>query len=349
MIIHMLDELHTRVGWPYRQLCRATGLSHTRLGRWRTRLRLDQPLWQTPGPKKATPLPLETARAAVAQLRHGRHRSHGMGALYQELGDQISRRQLQRLATEMRLMCQRQRAAAQCRILWLKPGLVWSMDGADLFRCGHARLRLHNIHDLGSRYKLQPLVDTQLLGPHIARHLGVLFTQHSPPVFFKRDNGGAENHHAVNEVLAHYAVIPLNNPLYYAPYNGAMERAQREVKEAFLRHCQAALLTANSTLVWSSSAIACVHELNHQPRSCLQGATACAVFQAGQQQLREYTSQRRKEIYIWITNLTGLICEASGETNPCRYRLAQRLATEAWLELNGVIKTIHNQQNVSLH
>lgn len=222
------------------------------------------------------------------------------------------------------------------------------MDRADLLRCDKALLRLHNIHDLGSRYKLQPIVDTHLLGPRIARHLGVLFTQHRPPVFFKRDNGGVENHHDVNEVLAHHVVIPLNSPLHYAPYNGAMERAQREVKEAFLRHCRALMATTSSP-VWSLSAMACVQELNHQPRPCLQGATACSAFQAGQQQLREYSLQRRKEIYIWITNLTGLILEASGETNSRRYRLAQRLAIETWLELNGVIKTIHNQQNVSSH
>ena len=41
----------------------------------------------------------------------------------------------------------------------------------------------------------------------------------------KRDNGRNMNHSAINDVLAESFVLSLNNPAYYAPYNGAIEES----------------------------------------------------------------------------------------------------------------------------
>jgi len=43
------------------------------------------------------------------------------------------------------------------------------------------------------------------------------------------------NHRAINDVLSESFVLPLNSPEYYAPYNGAIEESQREVKKKFTR------------------------------------------------------------------------------------------------------------------
>ena len=57
-----------------------------------------------------------------------------------------------------------------------------------------------------------------------------IFHRFGPPLFLKRDNGGNLNHLTVNQVLEEAMVIPINSPVITAPYNGAVEHAQGEVK-----------------------------------------------------------------------------------------------------------------------
>ena len=83
-----------------------------------------------------------------------------------------------------------------------------------------------------SRYKFAPLVDERFTGELVAARLDELFAQHGPPLVLKRDNGSNLNSEAVNAVLSRWLVIPLNSPPYYPPYNGGIERAQRELKAA---------------------------------------------------------------------------------------------------------------------
>ena len=51
---------------------------------------------------------------------------------------------------------------------------------------------------------------------------------------WKRSDWGVDNmnHIAINDVLAKSFVLPLNSPGYYAPYNGAIEESQRELKRS---------------------------------------------------------------------------------------------------------------------
>jgi hypothetical protein len=116
------------------------------------------------------------------------------------------------------------------RIDWGVPGVVWAMDGTEYDLGMAGKIHLHNTQDLGSRYKFLPLVGKDMIGEEIAGSLSEKFFRFGPPLLLKRDNEGSMNHGAVNGVLSEFFVLPLNSPEYYAPYNGAIEEAQRELK-----------------------------------------------------------------------------------------------------------------------
>jgi len=115
-------------------------------------------------------------------------------------------------------------------IEWLTPRIVWAMDatGYDLWMVG--KIHLHNTQDLGSRYKFAPMAQRIRKEKRWAGYLSEKFDRYGAPLVLKRDNEGNMNHTAINDVLAESFVLPLNNPEYYAPYNGAIEEAQREIK-----------------------------------------------------------------------------------------------------------------------
>ncbi len=346
MILQLLDELHEQTGWNYRRLCAETGVPFGNLQRWRTRQRAGALRWQKPGPKKLVPVDWEQLNAQVRDLRHGRHRSRGTGRLYREHQASLSRRDLQALVAQARRECQQRRATLTRCIHWREPALVWSIDDAELLSLTDGVLRLHNIHDLGSRYKHRPLLGRQLPGPRIAAHLDELFRRHGAPVVLKRDNGGNLNHAEVDAVLTRYAVIALNSPRHYPPYNGGMERAQREVKEAVrVRRGDGAASVDDP--VWSVVAESVIHDLNHRARPCLRGADACRTFATGKVKLAAYTLPKRKEIIHWITTLAQQLLADSGKNTPRQRAIAWRLAVETWLEQNGSIEITSHQQNVS--
>jgi hypothetical protein len=64
----------------------------------------------------------------------------------------------------------------------------------------------------------------------ISGYLTATFNRFGAPLFVKRDNGSNLNHTAVNDVLIEYFVMPVNSPVQYPPYNGAIEEAQTELK-----------------------------------------------------------------------------------------------------------------------
>ena len=230
MMVTTLSRLKQQVHWPYSRLCASLRLPYGSLRRWQHRLEHGQPALSKPGPHKVAPLHREELRVALCDLRHGRQRSRGIGRLYRQYQDQISRRDLQELANRVRRELAQQHQTEMRHITWQVPGLVWSLDDAELARFAHHRLYLHQVQDLGSRYKFTPWVGERVLGETVADHLEQLFLQHGPPLVLKRDNGSNLNQQAVDEVLARYLVMPLNSPPHYPPYNGGMECAVQELK-----------------------------------------------------------------------------------------------------------------------
>ena len=79
--------------------------------------------------------------------------------------------------------------------------------------------------------------------------------------------GGNLNHAAVDDVLEKALVIPINSPPYRASYNGAIEHAQGEFKSYLGRWNWKGQSVDHLVLLAEIAA----HDLNHQPRRCLDG------------------------------------------------------------------------------
>ena len=300
-----------------------------------------------PGPKPINPLEMEQLLNQLQQLDHGSKRSRGSGALHQRYHQQISRRDFRLLVKQARRHLQRQRRAGQCRIRWNLPGAVWSLDDTELVvrtTGGRFKLQLQQVQDLGSRYKFAPLVSKHLPGEVIAARLDALFRRHGPPLVLKRDNGSNLCHRAVDKVLARHLVIPLNSPPHYPPYNGGMEKAQGEVK-VVLNEKLSSLAEVSDSLVQPVAETA-VHQVNHQPRPCMQGRTACHAFSGAKAHMKEYNRPRRKEIIHEIMSLARTINETLAPTTSRLGRAASRLAVEIWLQRHGLI-TVYPSPKVS--
>ena len=342
MMVTTLSRLKQQVRWPYPRLCEALAVPYASFRRWKHRLAQGQPAIFKPGPHKVGPLRLEELHVDLCGLKHGRQRTRGVGRLYRQYQDQISRRDLEALTRTVRREQAQQRQAELRHITWQVPGLVWSLDDAELAGFAHRPLYLHQVQDLASRYKFTPWVGEQVLGESVAVHLEQLFLRHGPPLVLKRDNGSNLNQQAVDEVLARYRVMPLNSPPYYPPYNGGMECAVRELKtplvEKILAHGQ---IPESQVQTWAE---VLAHDLNHRSRPCLHGHVACRVFQDAKPALKAYTLRKRREIFDGINELTRTLIQVSAVHTQRQVDTARRRAVETWLQENGVITITQNQK-----
>src|SRR4029077_12561312 len=134
-------------------------------------------------PKKKEPLDPEAVQKKIQQLEHGRRRTAGTTALYQEFGDAISRRRFQELVAQER----QNRLDDMKRIQWLVPGAAWSIDTTEY---GSEKIKITPLRDLASKYQLPiPLVQPREEGTKIAQYLELMFRKEGPPMFLKRDLG----------------------------------------------------------------------------------------------------------------------------------------------------------------
>jgi transposase InsO family protein len=340
MVLEHVENLKAEVLWPYERLCEAFALPYSTLMRYRHRIARREPALYTPGPRKIVPLDIEKLIDEIVLLSHARERSLGAAQLYTRYRDQISRRELGSLVELTRQEVNRERKAHLRRVSWEIACLVWSMDEVELRGCG-SKFRLNQIQDLGSRYKFSPLVAEQITAEKVAAQLEELFGSYGAPLVLKRDNGPALNGQAVNAVLGKHLVIPLNSPSYYPPYNGGMERAQRELKERLLQKLTSLFLCDCGLLKAYGEAAA--NELNHNRRRSLKGQSSCEVFQAGKGALKTYNRRKRKEVFDWITELAVKIMESMEVKGQRQADAAWRIAVERWLQRNGIITVSHNK------
>lgn len=328
----------------YRSQCRGTEIGYSSFKRWHGRLNRGEAILHPPGPKKVGVLDVAGLDAEVEGLAHGRHRSQGTEALYRRHGEGISRRDLHEIVVRERREQNRQQREAQEEVTWLKPALVWAMDGLEYGTWRKESAYLQTLQDMASRYKLEPIVrEKEICGMDLAFHLRQLFERYGAPLFLKRDNGGNQNHSEVDALLGEYWVLPLNSPAYYAPYNGGMERTQRDFREAL--DARDAGKGRDPVLRVRDLAPVVVHDLNHRPRECLKGRTPCTVFFLGRAELAEYNIPRRKEVSDHIKADAARI--VAGQTGSRRIHAATawRLAAESWLRVNGFI-TVWAKQKV---
>jgi hypothetical protein len=217
------------------------------------------------------------------------------------------------------------------RIHWNVPNVAWSMDPCEYGGRDATgdKVYLNHMQDLASRYKFSPMTGDAPCGEEIAGYLAATFDRFGAPLFLKRDNGGNLNHVAVNNVLSDFFVMPINSPVHYPPYNGAIEEAQTELKNGLATKLSRQTCCPREHMDVYAATVE--HDLNHQPRQCLNGSNACQVYFTGK---RTFTKWERRDAYEWVTSVKNdMLCSREG----VQPQAAWRIAVEAWLRMKGLI------------
>jgi len=334
-----------RCGNSYRVACRALKIPRATFNRWRLRMKLGGALAKPPGPKKVEPFDPAVLQADIRSLRHGTKRSTGTTQLYRHYRQSVSRRELGGMVEQVRRDLAMDHRRQLRRIEWVGIGVVWAMDSTeyDQRSADGFKIYLHNTQDLGSRYKFPPLAGGCPQGEEIAGYLSDKFGRFGPPLILKRDNAGIMNHMAVNSVLAEFFVLPLNSPEYYAPYNGAIEESQGEMKR-----CLGEKLGVGVPCVLDQIgpyAEAAAQDLNHRVRESLGGRNACQAYFASGPRLI-FDKRERRGIYDCLIEWTGRILVSLNQPGPVAREAAWRIAVESWLRAKRCIR-VHEAQKVS--
>ena len=320
---------------PYRMICDALQLPLGSFNRWRCRIRENSALIKHPGPKKVEPFDCSVLDAEIRLLDHGRKRSAGTTELCQRHRLSLSRRDIGQMVERVRqdLLADHRRHLR--RIEWVTPGVVWAMDGTQYDAGPTGKIYLCNMQDLGSRYKFLPLAGGYPVGEQIAEYLSEQCDRYGAPLVIKRDNEGTMNHLAVNEVLREFFILPLNSPRDYAPYNGAIEESQRELKGCLREKLALAMSSPqNHIAAYAESA---VNDLNHRVRPCLNGRTSCQAFFAPSL-TPVFNRRQRREIYDSIMERVERILSTMKQSGQAVGESAWRIAVESWLKSRGHIK-----------
>jgi transposase InsO family protein len=339
--VEIIEGMKKRTRIPYGVICKTLQLPSSSFNRWRLRIREKVEILNPPGPKKVEPFDPSILDTEIRLLDHRVKRSAGTTGLYQQYRFSVSRRELGRMVEQVRQDLVLDRRTHLRRIEWLMPGVVWAMDFTEYDLGMAGKIYLHNTQDLGSRYKFLPMAGGYPVGEEVAGYLSEKFDRYGAPLVLKRDNEGNMNHIAINDVLAESFVLPLNSPGHYAPYNGAIEESQREVK-ANLRE----KLALGSPECWdhvAAYAEAAVNDLNHRHRPCLNGKTSCQVFFAPADR-PAFTKRERRAIYDSIMERVERILSAMKQSGQSIRESAWRIAVESWLKSKGFIKVHINQK-----
>ena len=342
--MEVIEEIKGRTGMSYAIVCRAMRIPLATVGRWRWRRKENHPLLNRPGPKKVEPFDPSTLEAEIRLLDHGAKRSGGATKLYGRYQDSISRRDLFRMVGQVRQEVAADHRKNLRRINWLVPGVVWGTEVTEYDLGMAGKIHLQNTQDLGSRYKFPPLSGECPVGEEVAGYLSEKFCRFGPPLFWKRDNGGNLNHGSVNGVLSEFFVLPLNSPAYYAPYNGAIEESQRELK-ACLREKLIPDLPHSENHSPAVYAEVAAHDLNHRLRPCLRGKTSCQVFFSWGER-PAFSKLERREIYDIVRERVERILASMNQFGKSAREAAWRIAVEFWLQSRGFIK-VHIPKKVS--
>ncbi len=341
--MEIIEDIKECTRMPYGIICRAVRVPLSTLGRWRRRKKGNRSLIDRPGPKKREPFDPSALEAEIRLLGHGVKRSAGAIRLYGRYQGSISRRELGRIVWQVRQDLVVDHRKNLRRIDWGVPGVVWAMDGTEYDLGMAGKIHLHNTQDLGSRYKFSPLAGEWPVGEEIAGSLSEKFFRFGPPLLLKRDNEGSMNHGAVNGVLSEFFVLPLNSPEYYAPYNGAIEESQRELKACLREKLMVDELRPSDSI--AAYAEVAAHDLNHRLRPCLRGKTSCQVFfSLGEKPA--FSKLERREIYDILMERVERILASMNQFEKSAREAAWRIAVEFWLQSRGFIK-VHIPKKVS--
>jgi len=336
MIPRILEQLHRgRQEFNWAQLCSGL-IGFSTVLRWKARAKAGQALVEKAGPKKKPLVNGLLLRRQIQQLAHGPRRTGGTGQLHQQWSEFISRRQFQEMVAQER----QNKIDDMKRITWHRPGVAWSLDTTE-----YGSMKITPLRDLASKYQIPtPLVQPTEDGTQIALYLDRTFRKEGAPLFLKRDLGSPLNCQAVDEVLEHHLVLPLNSPPGYPRYNGSAERAMQDLKNALDELHQRALMI-NMPMVVEVELV--THQLNHRPRRVLGGLTPCCFHHDPRRRLRLHAALRRR-IFREVLEQFWQIAQCMPERNPHTLNAAWRLLVEDWLRRQRWISVRDNRQpNVS--
>jgi len=332
-VLQQLEQANRQFSW--RELCYGLLPCATVL-RWRARSQAGVPVVEPPGAKKKGTLDVQIIKSKIDELVHGRQRTAGTTALYEQFADAISRRRFQELVAQ-----ERQNIVDDMkRIQWLLPGAAWSIDTTEY---GPEKTKITPLRDLASKYQLPtPLVEPREDGKKIALYLDLMFKKEGAPMFLKRDWGSPLNSVEVDEVLAAHQVLPLNSPPGYPRYNGAMERSMRDLHSALDQQRLSALQVPMSIEVELAT-----HQLNHRRLRSLGLRTPCQLYHDPARRLRLHGASRQK-IFREVFEQFWHCLQCMPVRNLHTTRAVWRLVVETWLRRQGWISvTEKNQTHVS--
>ena len=317
---------------PAVQACLAAGVPYSTHKRWKAKHAAGQPPIGKPGPSPTEPLDEEKVTARILSLAHCLKRTHGTTELYEELRDEITRRELQERVKAARDKKHTAKAETTRHLEWSQPGSVLATDTTEVV-IGDQKHHVQTIRDLASRYTIAPHTDHVPTDEEVASMLDKEFERHGPPLFLKRDNGSNENGPATADVLAKWWVFPINSPVAYPQYNGAVERAQDEIQDALAD----VVIPAPCPPAHAAAHIGRVaHELNHKHRASLKGKCSCELFLPGRK--RAIVSRRqRKEVAEELVKMAVVALVEIEEPTKRDAQKAWRRAVEEWLLDNGYV------------
>lgn len=226
------------------------------------------------------------------------------------------------------------------QINWCEPRLVWGMDIAEYEFDGFVFNALQVI-DLGSRIKFEPSLKIgAFTAAEAAKHLESLMQKHGAPLFLKRDNGGNLCGNPVEQILKIFAVLPLNSPPGYPQYNGAVEKAQGDLK----RRTRTILTLDRLTDMAKGLLLYAINESNTTPSLALNGATPLEVWN---RPFRKFDKFEREKIYKEIAgralrSLNGSGYSMAQEVFQCAWRWAAR----TYMEEHGILALCRHGQGI---
>jgi hypothetical protein len=343
-IVNRIDFAKQRTGLSYRDLCRAMDVSHRKFKRWRRRKESGLPLLQAPGPSKTGPFDPAVLAGELASLSHGVHRTLGIGRLYVKYGQSLSRREIACMAVELRAELNDIHRRNLLRVEWLAPGVVWAIDGTEYTDASENRQVL-TMRDLCSKYLFRPMVTAWTpCSEEVGGHVATLCEVNESPLFLKMDNGSNLIGQPVMKTLAENRTIPLISPPEYPQYNGSLEKAQGDIKEAIRKSLP---LGRNVSLEeFELHAALAAHDLNHRAKEILKGKNPCQVFHDTNRRIR-FTEPERMVVYDWINQTQNGILKEAQDFSKRAVATARRKAIEAWLLKNNVIRLTLNGKSVT--
>lgn len=145
---------------------------------------------------------------------------------------QVARAELIELLTAYRGDWRLAHIREQAELHWLRPGSVWAMDFSHpLVSIDGYLPAIFTVRDLGSQQQLLWLPVEDETTDTVIDCLHELFDEHGAPLVVKCDNGPAFVAQAMKQFLCDCSVVTLYSPPYAPWYNGAIERANRSLKE----------------------------------------------------------------------------------------------------------------------